>query len=202
MSNKKSGITLSKWKDIWNRFSGNEIYPHELAFILDNPLRKFILSPSELVKNLHLTSVSSVLDFGSGPGYFSTEVSKKIPGGKIVLYDIQIEMLKKSLIKLKKNNVENAFCIRGDGSKLPFIKESFDVVFMVTVLGEVSDSEGCVKAVNRVLRSGGILSITEMKGDPDLLTIDELKEMTTKNNFEFYELISTKKGFTINFVKK
>jgi ubiquinone/menaquinone biosynthesis C-methylase UbiE len=201
MSNKKSGTTLSKWKDIWNRFAGNGIYPHELAFILDNPLRKFILSPSELVKNLHLTSVSSVLEIGSGPGYFSTEVSKNIPDGKVVLYDIQIEMLRKSYKKLKKNNTENAFFVRGDGSKLPFAKDSFDVVFMVTVLGEVSDSRGCVKSVYSVLRNGGILSITEMKGDPDLLSIDKIKEMAIENNFKFSELISTNKGFTINFIK-
>lgn len=71
----------------------------------------------------------------------------------------------------------------------------------VTVLGEVSDSEGCVKSVYQVLRSGGILSFTEMKCDPDLLTVDELNEIVIKNNFEFYELISTKKGFTIIFFK-
>lgn len=77
MSGKKSRITLSRWKDIWDRFSGNGIYPHELAFILDNPLRKFILSPSQFVKNLYIKPGSKVLEIGSRPGYCSTEVSKK-----------------------------------------------------------------------------------------------------------------------------
>lgn len=39
-------------------------------------------------------------------------------------------MLRKSLEKLKRDNVGSVFFIRGDGSILPFNKESFDVVFM------------------------------------------------------------------------
>lgn len=193
---------LSKWKNIWNRFSGNGIYPHELAFILDTRLRRFILSPEELIKNLQLTNESKVLEVGSGPGYFSIEVSKNIPNGKLVLYDIQKEMLLKCLKKIKKERINNVYLIRGDAALLPFSEGSFDVVYMVTVIGEVSSPVSCVKSINRVLRKGGILSITEMKGDPDLLSVDEIKEMVLNNNFEFSNLVTTKKGFTINFVKK
>lgn len=195
-------LLLSKWKDIWDRFSGNGIYPHELAFILDTRLRRFILTPEELIKNLNLSKQSKVLEIGSGPGYFSIDVSKKIPMGKLIPFDIQKEMLLKCLKKVAKAEIKNVFPVRGNGAILPFKEYSFDVVFMVTVLGEITDPESCIKSINRILQKGGILSITEMKGDPDLLSVEEIKEIVLNNNFDFSKLITTKKGFTINFSKK
>ncbi len=107
-------INISRLKDIWSRFSGKGIYPHELAFLLDNPIRKFILTPQKLADYLHPNDDSKVLEIGSGPGYFSLEVSRRLTNGYLVLYDIQHEMLLKCKKKLIENKIRNAFLIQGD----------------------------------------------------------------------------------------
>ena len=194
-------INISRLKDIWSRFSGKGIYPHELAFLLDNPIRKFILTPQKLADYLHLNDNSKVLEIGSGPGYFSLEVSRRLKNGYLVLYDIQHEMLLKCKKKLSENKIQNVFLIQGDAINLPLKSDSFDVVFLVTVLGEVPDPKKCLLAIHKSLRNGGTLSITEMKGDPDLITADELRKMAAHCGFEYFEDYDTKKGFTINYKK-
>jgi len=82
-----------KRKDIWSRLSGKGIYHHELAFLLDNSIRKIILSPQKLTDYLHLQYNSKVLEIGSGPGNFIVEISRIVTNGYIVLHDIQHEML-------------------------------------------------------------------------------------------------------------
>ena len=57
---------------------------------------------------------------------------------------------------------------------MPFASETFDVVFMVTVLGEVPDRAAAVKEAARVLRPGGEFSVTEAAGDPDRVRKNEL----------------------------
>ena len=192
---------ISKWKDILSRFSGKGIYPTELAFLLDNPLRKFILSPKNLSKRLHLSSNQTVLEIGSGPGYFSAEVAKNIPNGYLVLFDVQSEMLLKGRNKLRHNKVSNAFYVQGDAELLPFNAEVFDAVFLVTVLGEVTNPKECLIAINKVLKNYGTLSVTEMKGDPDIIPQDELKNLVNNCGFEFYEIFSSRTGYTMNFKK-
>ena len=72
------------------------VYPQELAFLLDNPLRHFILSPRQLADILRRPVNAAVLEIGPGPGYFSVDVARRIPNGHLVLLDIQHEMLIKS----------------------------------------------------------------------------------------------------------
>ena len=191
-----------KLKDIWQRFSGHGIYPYELAFLLDNPLRKFIISPKKFVQYLHLNKDSKVLEIGSGPGYFSLEVAGIIHNGFLVLFDIQIEMLQRCSKKLGENNIHNVFLAQGNAQSLPFNSNTFEVVYLVTVLGEVANPKNCLESICRIIRDGGILSITEMKGDPDILSFDQVNKMAGESGFEFLEKFSTRKGITYNFIRK
>jgi ubiquinone/menaquinone biosynthesis C-methylase UbiE len=192
---------FNRWKDVFKRLAGRGIYPHELALLLDTSLRKFILSPVAFADRIHLSNNLSVLEIGSGPGYFSVEVANRIPGGKLVLFDIQHEMLLRCSGKLLKNNIQNAFLLRGNAGYLPIISESFDVVYLVTVLGEVTNPENCLIEINRILKGGGMLSISEMRGDSDFLSMEDLNKLVASVGFEMFEKHISKKGFTINYKK-
>src|SRR5437762_14369084 len=89
-------MNIARWKDVWTRFSGRGTYPHELAGMLLFPLRRIVLSPERLVASLHLTRTSRVLEIGSGPGFFSIDVARAVPQGRLELLDIQAEMLPKA----------------------------------------------------------------------------------------------------------
>ena len=72
-----------------------------------NPLRSLILSPEKLVQRLQLRPDFRVLELGPGPGYFSPAVARSIPKGKLVLVDIQQEMLDMARERLESKGLEN-----------------------------------------------------------------------------------------------
>jgi len=67
--------------------------PHTKAHHLLNPLRSLILTPEKLVARLDLSPDFRVLELGPGPGYFSPTVARSVPEGKLVLVDVQQEMI-------------------------------------------------------------------------------------------------------------
>lgn len=194
-------MNISKLREVWSRFSGKGVYPHELAFLLDSPLRKLILPARRLVDRLHLSKHSLVLEIGPGPGFFSPEVARRIPEGELVLFDIQREMLAKSRTKLVRTGHMNFHLVQGSADALPFSASTFDVVFLVTVLGEVLNPEACMANIVGVLRPGGVLSLTEQTWDPDALREAELKRMGEAVGLYCMEVSKFKGGFTLNLMK-
>lgn len=191
-------MNITKWRDVLRRFAGRGVYPYELAFVLESPLRNLILSPRKLADRLHLSAPAAVLEIGPGPGFFSAEVARRIPCGRLVLFDIQYQMLEKSRAKLKRAGVSNYWLVQGSAVRLPFRPRVFDVVFLVTVLGEVPQPRECLGDISHVLRPDGILSVTEQRGDPDALSQRELLQMAEECGFEFLEQFSFSGGFTLN----
>ena len=152
------------------RFTGQGVYPVEYAHWLVNPARRLFFPPSRLVRLLRLQPDDQVLEVGPGPGYFSPSVARAVSRGKLTLCDLQAGMLALAEARLRKSGCTNFETMTGSATSLPFDDRSFDVVFMVTVLGEVGDAvarAGAVAEAARVLKPGGLFSATEMFGDPD-----------------------------------
>ena len=182
-------------------FSKKGVFPHQYAFTLLIPLRNIFLSPRQLIKRLELSPTMKVLELGPGPGYFSVKVAQILTKGKLVLADIQQEMLdyaRKRLAKKRLKNVDYYLC---DGTNFAFEENTFDRIFMVTVLGEVENKDAYLEEFYRILKKDGILSISELAGDPDKMTIDEVKELAEKHNFSFYAIFGNERNYTLNLKK-
>ena len=188
-------------KDIAGRLAGKGVFPHEMAFTLLIPLRNIFLSPRQLIRRLELNDSSRVLEVGSGPGYFSVKIAKVIPKGELVLADIQQEMLdyaKKRIDKRGLTNVSYSLC---NGQSFPFPENHFDRIFMVTVIGEVENKEAYLEEFFRILKKGGILSISELAGDPDKMSITEIRELCENAGFSLDKIHGSEKNYTANFRK-
>jgi len=193
---------IRKWKKITRRFFDKGVCPYQLSFILDSIVRKLILSPKELANRLHFKEDSKVLELGCGSGYFSVEIAKRLPKGYLELFDLQKEMLEKARRKIEAKGLTNVGYTQGDAINLPFGDNRFDAVFLVAVLGEVTEPEKCLKEIDRVLKLEGLLSITEQPGDPDFVALETVKKLAEKQGFKFVEKFGKKKNFTVNFRKE
>lgn len=158
-------------------FSGKGVYPAERSGWLLNPLRRLIMPPDRMVRALRLRPVDHVLEIGPGPGWFSPSLARAIPQGRLMLFDIQGEMLEMARSRLEAAGVTNFDVVEGDATHLPFPDGSFDLVFLATVLGEISDPAAALQDIVRVLKPQGSVSITEQFGDPDHVTRDALRHM-------------------------
>jgi len=194
-------LATNGWRDVWDRFKGRGAYPHQLAFLLLLPLRSLVFSPRELAARLHLSADARVLELGPGPGFFSVEIVRRIPRGHLCLVDLQREMLGKARARLRRASIANVSFVQASASALPLAREAFDAAFLVTVLGEVPDAAACVAELRDALRPGGLLSITELAGDPDAMTGNDIAALVKAANLEHAETFPMRFGFTINFRK-
>lgn len=187
--------------DVISRFTKKGIFPHQFAFTLLIPLRNIFLSPKQLISRLELQKDSHVLEVGPGPGYFSTRIAKVIPAGKLVLADIQQEMLDKARKRISAKGFSNVDYYLCDGERFSLPDGSFDVIFMVTVIGEIENKVAYIREFCRMLKKGGLLSFSESRGDPDKMSIQELKDLVKDYGFTFDRVYGNENNFTINFLK-
>ena len=161
------------------------VFPHQLSWIIDNPLRRLIISPRSLANRLPLTESSRVLEIGAGSGYFSAALAARVPNGSLELFDLQPEMLAKAQQKLTARGFDNVNYTVGDaGEDLPYPDSHFDAIFLASVLGEVTDQENCLKSLQRVLRPTGTLAIHESIPDPDMIRFKTLQRKVEKYGFQ------------------
>ncbi len=193
---------MDRNNQIIERFTSKGVFPHQLAFTLLIPLRNIFLSPKTLLERLELRENFSVLEIGPGPGYFSTKIAQKLTKGKLVLADIQQEMLdyaKKRIQRKGINNIEYHLC---NGKTFDFQDATFDRIFMVTVIGEVENKNEYLHEIYRLLNLNGILSITELAGDPDKMSKEEIVNLVSEQGFKIDKEFGNKKNFTLNFKKQ
>jgi ubiquinone/menaquinone biosynthesis C-methylase UbiE len=153
------------------------MYPVEYARWLLNPLRYLTMPPGRMVGRLQLSPTDRVLEIGCGPSFFSAAVARSLVTGHLTLLDAQAPMLEMAAQRLDQQRITNFTSICGLADALPFTDAVFDVVFMITVLGEVPDRASAMREAARVLRPGGRFSSTEALGDPDRVKQTELDEL-------------------------
>jgi ubiquinone/menaquinone biosynthesis C-methylase UbiE len=163
-------------------------FPHQATFILDNPLRRAWMKPARIIDSLGLTGSEHVLEIGPGPGFFSVEIARRLTYGRLELFDIQPEMLKKARRQLERSGFQDVGFTTGEASKgFPFPDNTFDVAFLAAVIGEVPDQHACIRSLNCVLKPGGRLVFVEMFPDPDRLSVRDLRDLAEPEGFELVE---------------
>jgi ubiquinone/menaquinone biosynthesis C-methylase UbiE len=168
------------------RGRGADHFPHQLWFIMDNPLRRLLVHPRQLIDRLELSGSEDVLEVGPGPGLFSVELARRLTSGRLELLELQPEMLAKARRKLDRAGLRNVGFHLGDaGGRFPFPDAGFDVAFLAAVLGEVTDKPACLRSLARVLRPGGLLVVQEFFPDPDRMRVPEIRRLAEPAGFRF-----------------
>jgi ubiquinone/menaquinone biosynthesis C-methylase UbiE len=111
------------------------------------------------VKKYENDSSQKLLDFGCGDGVTEMYFNRYNPLWNITGIDIAEE----NILEAKKKNIDNTNFLLFDGVKIPFENESFDIVFVASVLHH-SDFElhrNAVAEMYRVLKPGGRLYLFE-----------------------------------------
>ena len=101
---------------------------------------------------------ATVLDAGCGSGLL---VEKLADMAKLIVgLDFSKAMLKIAKDRLGRRNVE---LVRGDVEQLPFRENTFDRIFMFTVLQNTPNPSEALKEAQRVLKKDGYLAVSFLK---------------------------------------
>lgn len=182
------------------RYKASRPCPYAGRWVLDNLPRRVIQPVRSTVDSFRVQRGQVVLELGPGSGYFTVEVSHRLgPEGRVLCVDIQPKMIGALRRRLLREGVTNALPMVGDALSLPLADRSVDCAFLVTVLGEVPDRPKALAELRRVLKPGGILSITESLPDPDYQFPDVVRDLCRASGFRLLEHHRRILGFTINF---
>ncbi len=113
-----------------------------------------------LVRRIPLAPGARVLDLCCGTGDIARRWQQRLgPGGEVVAVDFSTGMLRIARHRLGQGTgLARASVLGGDAMQLPFPDASFDAVSVGYGLRNVTDLEGCLREIHRVLRPGGTLA--------------------------------------------
>jgi demethylmenaquinone methyltransferase / 2-methoxy-6-polyprenyl-1,4-benzoquinol methylase len=105
----------------------------------------------------------NVLDIAGGTGDLAYKFSKAVgENGHVILSDINESMLTVGKNKLiDKGCIENLSFIQANAEKLPFIKNTFDVITISFGLRNVTNKDEALRSMYRVIKPGGKVLILE-----------------------------------------
>ncbi len=112
----------------------------------------------------------SILDLGSGTGYGSRHLKQQFRKAQIYQADLSTEMLKKSRKQTSRFFSKNYF-LCADANQIPFVKNSFDLVFSSLMLQWCNDPDAVFSEIKRVLKPGGVFLFASFGPD----TLKELR---------------------------
>jgi ubiquinone/menaquinone biosynthesis C-methylase UbiE len=177
-------------------------HPPRLTFLFENPLVGAFVGPERLLERLDLAPGMRVLDAGCGPGRLTVPLSKAMgQGGEVVALDGQRGMLEKLKRRLDAEDITNVRLLLGGLGEGAFREGGFDRIVLAMVLGEVRDRGAALRELYAALRPGGVLSVTEIFGDPDYRRPATVRREVEAAGFRLVRRFGGFPAYTLNFQK-
>ena len=102
-----------------------------------------------------------ILDLGTGSGYLSFPIAKNNPCCDVIGLDIVNSALEENRARAAAEGIKNLSFVSYDGIVFPFDSNSFDLVVTRYALHHFPDIEHSIGEVSRILKSGGMLFISD-----------------------------------------
>ena len=137
-----------------------------------------------------------VLEVGPGTGYYTLPAAEWIgPEGRLDIFDLQQEMLDHTLRRAAGKGLATIHASQGDARSLPYGADTFEAVFLVTVLGEIPDQLRALRELRRVLKPGGRVVVGELWGDPHVVPAGQLRRRAERAGLAWDRRLGPPMGF-------
>jgi len=141
--------------------------PATIGWILESGLREWATPTPIILARMGVRPGLRVLEVGPGIGYLTVPVARRLGStGDLVALELQPAMARRTQARVVAAGLTNVAVRGGDVTTAQLEPATYDLAFLVTVLGEIPDQDRALARLATSLKPGGILSITEVFGDP------------------------------------
>lgn len=102
-----------------------------------------------------------IADLGAGTGFISLRVGEE--ANLVFSIDSSRNMLSELYKSAKYKNLNNIYPIKGNLEDLPLFDNSVDIIFINMALHHITNPDIAIKEMNRVLKKGGQVVITDVE---------------------------------------
>jgi ubiquinone/menaquinone biosynthesis C-methylase UbiE len=176
--------------------------PEFMADLIDHPLRRKFQPPYETAVRHSLEPGMTVLEVGPGSGTYTLGAAQRVgEQGRLVTVDIEPKMIERVTRRAEAEGIENIEARVANVYDLPFEDGTFDVVYMIAVIGEIPEPLRAMREFHRVLSPSGTLVFSELVVDPDYPLASTIVRMAAAAGFRLREKIGTWFYYTLKFEK-
>ena len=151
--------------------------------------------PDDVIQHLAVRSGHSVVDLGSGAGYFALKIAPRVaPDGLVLAVDLRRQSLAFLWVRAWRRGYSNLHVIRGDVNDPRLPPGPIDAALIVNTFHELTNSAAILQALFRSMRSGGRLVVVDRgphrEGRPHpreihrAITLDEAEHEITRQGFQ------------------
>jgi ubiquinone/menaquinone biosynthesis C-methylase UbiE len=197
-----SGVVVLLGAVLWLWRVASWPCPWWLVPLLENPYFEAVAGAERLLDRAGVGPGTSLLDAGSGPGRVTLPAAARVgPAGRVVALDLQERMLARLRRRLEERGAANVELLHAGLGQGRLGEDRFDVVLLVTVLGEVPDPPAALAEIFRALRPGGVLSVTEVLPDVHYQPLARVRALCARAGFREVALDRGRLAFTLNVAR-
>jgi len=139
------------------------VCPHQIAFILDNWIRRLIQPPVKIV-GPYIQEGNTVIDMGCGPGYFTIDMARMVGAkGMVIAVDIQTKMLERVRKKAQKHGLAERIVYHIADSDHIGLNQTADFILAYYMIHETPDMMNTLQELKNLLKDGGKILVVEPK---------------------------------------
>jgi ubiquinone/menaquinone biosynthesis C-methylase UbiE len=168
---------IRKFKDLGITGSFTKWYDKNTRETRLNEMREYAKEVARYIKD-----GANVLEIAPGPGYMSIELAK-MGNFNITGMDISPDFVEICKINAKRENVNVTF-LEGNVSAMKFEENTFDFIFCSAAFKNFKKPVTALQEMYRVLKTGGIGLIVDMRRDITKQGLEEEVVKITKPGFE------------------
>ena len=109
----------------------------------------------------HLSSGTTVLDIGCGPGTITADFATLVTPARVTALEVTEEALGLARAEIRRRGLAGVDFVVGDVHRLDFADDMFDVVHAHQVLQHVGDPVAALREMRRVTRPGGVIAVRD-----------------------------------------
>lgn len=165
----------------------HRVCPWWLGYLLLNPLRLLVHNPDKILK-LYLKERMTVLDIGSGMGFFSLPAARIVgDSGKVICVDLQEKMIASLRKRAEKAGlsaiIKTRLCSK-ESLAIDDLEGQIDFCLAFALAHEVPDKQRLFTEIHKSLKSGGKLFLAEPRGHVPKTEFDNTVSIAQASHFK------------------